>query len=140
MDYLVRSEEEILGRGLMIELEHCHQTDRIAAKELGRKNSLESACSSTNSSGSLVDGGGSDVENALAFCVENMKQYAGDSVIPGFPSLELEAKIQCKFKELGLPDDGMPAPLLVQKYQTKCRQSTKALREIQSTIGTFYSC
>ena len=136
MDYLDRSEEEILGRGLMIELEHCHQTDRIAAKELGRKNSLESACSSTNSSGSLVDE--SEVENVLAFCVENVKQYSGVSGIPGFPSLELEARIQCKFKELGLPDDGLPAPLLVQKYQTKCRQSNKALREIQSTIGSFY--
>lgn len=74
-------------------------------------------------------------------CVNAVKPFrfspSGRAAILSTPTFELEAKIQCKFKEMQLPDDGTPGPKLLERYQHRCPKALEALRTIRQTIDTF---
>ena len=72
----------------------------------------------------------------VAACLDTVKGYQLDGAPRmGTPTLEIEAQIQCKYKELGLPDKGTPGPRLLERYSSRCPQSKEAITKIQNTIG-----
>ena len=72
----------------------------------------------------------------VAACLDTVKGYQLEGAPRmGTPTLEIEAQIQCKYKELGLPDKGTPGPRLLERYSSRCPQSQEAISKIQNTIG-----
>jgi hypothetical protein len=102
---------------------------------LAKQNSVDSTLSQSGSSDfSERD----EIQMALLVttCLGKMKNYSMDgSSRMGTPTFDQEVLIQCKYKELGLPDDGMPGARLQEIYTIRCPESMEALHIIQTTIG-----
>lgn len=145
-------EESLLGRGLMNELDNFSLSalDNVSLassrpRTFVKQNSVDSNSSGNNSgTQSLSDYSDMDIECQMALlvttCLNKIKTYSLDGAARmGTPTLDMEVQIQCKYRELGLPDDGMPGARLQERYNTRCSQSTEALTAIQSTIGKVHN-
>ena len=131
-------EESLLGRGLLEELDDIPRDTRSVISKQGSLDSTGSSSSQYSIECSDVD---FECHNLmLNSCLNKIQNYSlsGRSRM-GTPPLEKEAQIQCTFRSLGLPDDGMPGPRLMERYISRCKQSKEVMSAIQSTIGTCFN-
>lgn len=125
-----------MGRGLLEELGETTLRSVDARSTISKQNSVDSNGSSSSGHFSDVD---TECQHLMVnSCLTKLKDYSWTGVSRmGTPTLHMEAQIQCAYRSLGLPDDGMPGPRLMERYQTRCEKSHEALSAIQSTIASF---